>query len=289
MKDFLQQITERISEMPRVSDTPYKLLRATANEKYQINDVVSIVESDVSLTSQCLQMVNSAAFGISKQISSIQRAVILLGSSTITKIAMGLAFKNVFTSPMDGYGADKYDFWEHSMRTALAARIIAKELKLSVPEDLAYTAGLLHDIGKAIISEYLGKYEGNISAKFDEIPGEDFLAIETDILGTDHTLVGEAMAKKWQFPEALIQVIRYHHHPCLEKGMECDLVATIHIADIMAMLGGKGTGVDTLAYSIDPNISKKYNMDRNFILKLMFEVDMDFINTKNKYNIFAGD
>ncbi len=196
MKNILTEITGRIDEMPRVSNTPYQLMKIVSRENFEIRELISVVESDVSLTAQCLRIINSAAYNLSRQINSIKQAVVLLGSRSLVDIAMSLAFKDIFTTSMNGYLAEKENFWEHSVRSALAARVLAKRLHHPVNPDLAYTAGLLHDIGKAVISEFLEKHHQELSEKVGGKFMGDFLNIEQDILETDHTIVGEAMARK---------------------------------------------------------------------------------------------
>lgn len=288
-RKLLEEIIRRIEEMPKVSDAPYRLLQTTAKNNYSMNEIVKIVETDVSLTAQCLKVVNSAAFSLPREISSLQRAVVLLGTQTIIKIALSLAFKNVFTTSMKGYKAEKTDFWDHSFRTAIASRILASENVKSIPPDMAYTAGLLHNIGKAIISEFLERFETDLLNKFSSTQVDNFLVIENEFLGTDHTKVGEAMAKKWKFPESLQQVIRYHHDPMQAKEEFRALCAVVHVADLLAMMSGAGTGFDGLAYGIDEEVKKWVPLERETIPKLIFNIDLEYLATKKKFNIFSGD
>ncbi len=289
MNDILEQITRKIDEMPRVSEAPYRLLKVVSKQDYAIGEVLDIVETDISLTTQCLQMVNSAAFSLPNKVSSIRQAIVLLGSNAIVQIALAQVFKSIFATSMRGYNAQPNDFWEHSIRTALASRIIAQNHLKGIPPDMAYTAGLLHDIGKAIISEFLERSNEELTGKLRDSEMSDFLDIERELLGTDHTQVGEAMARKWKFPEALVAVNRHHHHivNCPEEFIV--LTGVVHIADLLSMMGGNGTGLDSLAYGIDHHVKNYIKFDRTILAEVMLEIDMEFINIKNKFNIFSGD
>lgn len=289
MNDILSQITSRVEEMPRVSETPYRLLKVLAQKDYSIDEVIQIVEADVSLTAQCLKMVNSAAYALLRQVNSIKQAVVLLGSQTLVRIALAHAFKSIFMTSMKGYSANPHDFWEHSVRTAIMARVISQKTKLKIPPDFAYTAGLLHDIGKAIISEFFDKYYSELVEEMDRKESGDFLEIEHSILGTDHTLVGEAMARKWGLSDDLQAVIRYHHHLSECPKEYSALTGLVHVADILTMMSGSGTGVDTLAYSLDKSFAENISLDRKMISELVFEADMEYLKIKNRLNIFVGD
>ena len=289
MNDILPQITKRIEDMPKVSDTPYRLLRAVSNKDFNVQDVIEIVETDVSLTTRCLKIVNSAAYGLRQQVSSIKQAVILLGSEALVNIALAQAFRNIFTTSMKGYSADKFDFWKHSVRTAIAAKVIAQEKFATVPPDLVYTAGLMHDVGKAIISEFLEKYHSDLILKLEDKKNYGFLEIERDLLGTDHTLVGEAMAQKWRFPEALQYAIRYHHDPNKCKPEFQLLAGIIHVGDLLAMMGGTGTGIDSLHYTLDKIFEKKLELSKEDLDRMVFEIDLKFIKIQNKMNRVIGE
>lgn len=289
MSDILTQIVKRIDDMPKVSDAPLRLLRAISGEEFGAREIVQIVESDITLTAKCLRIVNSAAYSLPRKISSIQQAVVLLGAQIIVNIALAEAFKSVFNAPLKGYISDPEEFWKHSTRCALGAKIIARELRRDVHPDLAYTAGLLHDIGKAIISEFLEEYQQDLMVEMNQTEDKDFLAIEQKLLGTDHTRVGAKMAEKWKFPEVLIQSIRYHHHLGEAKKEHLPLVAIVHVADLLAMMSGHGTGMDSLAYAIDPRATALLNITEERLPKIIFEIDVEYLSIQNRLNNMGGN
>ncbi|MFZ0389700.1 MAG: HDOD domain-containing protein [Calditrichia bacterium] len=284
MNDQLREITRRVENMPVVSETPYRLLQLVERDDYAIAEIIKIVETDVSLTTRCLTVVNSAAFGLPRTINSIRQAVVFLGSRMLVKLAMTQAFKSFFQISMVGYGAKPGEFWEHSVRTAVGARLVAQELIPDVAPDLAYTAGLLHDMGKAVISEFLEKHQQHLLTEMQRQESGDFLEIERRVLGTDHTRVGEAMAEKWRLPESLQMVIRYHHHPSLVSNGFGGLIQAAHLADLLAMIGGAGTGLDTLAYQFDEKLKQKLKLDRQILADLVYKSDMEFLTLRKKFD-----
>ncbi len=285
MSSLVDQITRQVNDMPKVSEAPYRLLRAMSDENYSTDDIIQIVESDLTLTTQCLKIVNSAAFGLRNQISSIKQAVILLGGSTIVEIALSQTFSSIFSSPLTGYVAEKEEFWAHSNRCALGAKILARKFTPNINPDMAYTAGLLHDLGKVIISDFLEKFRDDLLEQFKIETHIGFLQMEEKFLGTNHTIVGEKIARKWQFPESLISAIRYHHEVQQAPEQFKFLVAIIHLADILAMISGNGTGIDSLAYELDPTALKLLKIENeNQVDHIIMDIDMEYLAIKERLN-----
>ena len=289
MSDLYKQILERVDHMPQVSTSSMNLLQALSRQDFQVQQIIDIVESDISLTTRCLQVVNSAAYGLRNTVETIKQAVIFLGSQTLVSIALAQSFAGTFSTSLKGYGIEGLALWNHSIRTALASRVITKSLVRDISPDLAYTAGLMHDMGKAVITEFLEKHQQDLFNKLVEIkPGKDFLKLENELLGTDHAHVGLAMAKRWNFPMPLIQAIAWHHTVENARPEFRALVGVVHLADLIAMMGGGGTGVDTLAYHLDPFVEREFSLDRKALQQLIYKIDMEFLAVKDKLNSLIG-
>jgi putative nucleotidyltransferase with HDIG domain len=282
MKPLLSKIIDYIENIPIISSVPMQLLTKISSDDFNINHIVKLIEMDVSLSARCLQVVNSAAFGQSREITSIKQALVLLGNKTLIQIALLQGFGKVLSKKLTGYEADKRAFWNHSIRTGIASRIFSIQHTNETQPDLLYTAGLLHDIGKVVTSDFLELVDKEISEKLLNDESESFLEIERSLLETDHTEVGEWMAKKWNFPEVLQNVVRFHHTPLLADEKYRRIVEIVHIGDILAMMGGSGTGTDSMLYSFDQNVYNDLNLGAIDLTSLIFEIDMEYLNMIEK-------
>ncbi len=246
-----KSILRSVSGMRPLSASATRLMTIVSDPDHSIAEIVSVVRNDAVLTGNVLRLVNSVAFGLAVRIETVERAVSYVGGNMVAGIAMGLCVPHVFYDPLDGYNSDPGALWRHSLRTAIAAREIARAAKQGANPQVAYTAGILHDIGKSVISVHLKGHTEALSerAKAQEPP--DFLAAEMEITGTTHCEVGAALCEHWNLPEGLSQVVQYHHAPSEADPENQSLVYAVHLADYAVMLGGTGTGADTLLYGLD--------------------------------------
>ena len=231
-----------VLETPLLSASAALLIQVVGNPDHSLSDIVRIVERDAVLTAHVLRIVNSAAYSLLQPINSIARAVSYLGDGVVIGIAMGYGSSKIMNSTLKGYNAGPGELWRHSLRTAIASREIIKYGDFTSGAGLAFTGGLLHDIGKALISEFLKGTSSEILNKMEKGHAEDYLEVEREITGSDHTIVGSELARRWKLPDPLVEVIRHHHFPQHADASFRPLVYGVHLGDIIAMMGGSGTG-----------------------------------------------
>jgi len=280
-------IAEKIKEMPMLSVVASRLLELTGDDEHSLQDIARIVENDAYLTSRVLRVVNSAAFSPTEPINTVSKAIIYLGEKMVTGIAIGSCSAKVFGNRLDGYEAAAGALWEHSLRTAISARELSAFSKENISSNLAFTAGLLHDIGKSVISEFLHGSADHMVNMCDEERAKDFLSAERDMVGTDHAEVGYELAGHWRIPEPITLAVRYHHHPNRVEDKYRSLVYLVHLGDLLAMMGGAGTGADSLAYTIDENYSEYVNINKDQLAKVLLRVQEEFSRTRE--SILGGE
>ncbi len=275
-----ETIANRVSNIPLLSHVASQLLAILGGSDHSMQDVVKIVETDISLTAQVLRVANSAAFYRGQDVTTVSNAILNLGEKMVTGVALGSCASRVFNSPLEGYESPSGELWNHSLRTAIASREIAAVTAVSVSTDIAFTAGLLHDIGKSIISEFLIDTADEMLSKCDNGLHDDFLAAEKEQIGTDHAMIGYKLACHWNLPEPISAVILNHHHPNDAEEEYKELVYIVHIGDILAMMGGTGTGIDTLFYKIDERYEEYISMQSDSIPQILLTVQEEFERTK---------
>lgn len=272
----LNDIVDRVDKLPALPHITYRVLTLTSDPKTTITGLADTISKDQVMTAKVLRMANSAYYGYARRIFSINDALIILGFSTVRSLVLAASVHNIMDQELPGYILPKGDLWNHSMSTALLARLLAKKAGFEI-SDKAFTAGLLHDIGKIILNTFMKK-------KFAEVLGAvntgdvPFSEAEQKIMGFDHALVGAMVAEKWNLPEELVEAIAKHHKP-LESKLNPKLTSLIHIADAASMTMGIGLGGDGLLYPFEGLALKQLAISNVVIEETMAEVAESMIDT----------
>jgi putative nucleotidyltransferase with HDIG domain len=182
-----------------------------------------------------------------------------------------------------GYGLDPGVLWKHSVAVALAASHFTTKMKVA-NGSVAFTAGLLHDIGKVVLNEYVAAEFSEIARRVSE-QRISFLEAERDVLGYSHEDVGGMIAEQWKLPEPMVLCIRHHHDPdALE--VPDPLVDVVHLADCTCLMLGLGLGADGLSYRAAGGVMGRHNLHENDLEVLGAQVLVDL---KRVQGMFASD
>jgi len=200
----IKQIILDLPELPSMPTVVAEALNLIKDPKSNINKLSDILSKDISFTTEILKIVNSAYYGFPTQITTINKALALLGLNKVKSLIMSVALKPMLMS----YGGK--NLWQHSIRCAVGCEIIAKSLGTIDPDE-AFTMGLLHDIGKTLLEIYNKSAINEINRLVSL--GADRLAAEKMMFGFDHTEIGEELVKLWNLPLVISASIRYHHAP----------------------------------------------------------------------------
>lgn len=200
-----QQVVAEFKDIPPMPNVMVKALSVIKNPTTGIAELAKIMQVDQAISTKTLSLVNSAFYGFRQQITSIQKALVVLGMMKAKNIIMSLALKQMMTAQ------GSRELWEHSIKCAVAAEILAKEYKVINPDD-AFVIGFLHDIGKMLLNTKnpLKYSKVRYLAQQDNV---NLVDIEDAQFGTNHCVLGALISKKWQLPVILTNCIRYHHDP----------------------------------------------------------------------------
>lgn len=277
---LIKSIKDKITDLPMPSVVVARLLTVIQDEHHSLKDVVKIIENDPALTTKVLKVANSAAFYRGKGIDTLNRAVAHLGERFVLGIAIGSSTSAVFKSSMTGYGSSADEYWNHSLQTAIASKELVNFSKIKVAGDKAFTIGLLHDIGKSILSQFLGSSPEVILRGYD-VTNEDYLDAEKNMLGIDHAEVGGEIAEYWNLPSSICNVIRHHHKPANAPKEDRAMAYLVHVGDMFAMMSGAGTGTDMLAYRMDPDFSNFLDLTKKDTSRIILYIQDEFQLAKN--------
>lgn len=215
------ELVNGVKDIQAMPSVIVKVLNVMKKPTVSMKELGDIVMYDQSLTVKILALVNSAYYGFSQQISSISIALSLLGMVKVKNIIVAVAMK-----PMMSNAGDK-ELWKHSIRVAAGCEYLASLTKI-MDADEAFIAGFIHDIGKMVLNMTNSK----VYTRVLEIAAEgtaDILDIEKKYFDSDHVKTGSLLAKRWQLPILLANIVSYHHNPSLSSiPVPCNLVCAVN-------------------------------------------------------------
>ncbi len=235
-----QKIIQDLGQIPTMPTIAAKVMQIVNNPKSNAEDVAKFIAKDVALTSKVLRLANSAFYGIPRTISSVNSAIVILGFNTIRSLVLSASVLKMFPSTPGTVTFDRKAFWKHSFMVSIASRMIAQiyRKKKMVDLEMAFSAGLLHDIGKLILeqfsnAEYMPVLRLAVEKKLP------LYQVEKSLLGITHAEVSGLLVDKWQMPMELKSPIVMHHTPLQERDMP-EMTAICHYANHLAHLKGSG-------------------------------------------------
>lgn len=225
------QIERKIESFPALPTVVAQVLKVTNDPESSAADLMEAIQPDPSMCTAILKVANSALFGQPKKVSSLERAITLLGFNEIESIVLGKAVVTSFQQTLVGHEDELKEFWQHSFTCGLAAKIIAVHLNLSSGQ--FFIAGLIHDIGKLAMLLSFPKEYGS-TGFLNRFSTHQQLQQETKLFGLSHELIGGKLLQKWNFPQNLLFSIGFHHQPA-QAPRQNGYPLVIQLADVLAM------------------------------------------------------
>lgn len=232
----IEQVIKGVQQVPSLSAVVLEVLASFDREDIEIADLVQKLGQDQGLTARVLRVANSPFYGISSKVGSVGEAVVVLGFHNVRSLVAAAGIINQFPVS-EGKGLDRLALWQHGIGTAVCAQVLAKALGRD--QALAFTAGLLHDIGRLVLDAY---FHEDFKAAMVHCTAEDstLLDAELAVLGMEHAQVGFELARRWKFPVSIQQAIRDHHQPEREQAALTDLVHTANVLCHALDIGNAG-------------------------------------------------
>ncbi|MGC9324217.1 MAG: HDOD domain-containing protein [Desulfomonilia bacterium] len=228
-KPTLDQIRKTIDWLLPVPQIAVSIAGMISNDMSDFGQIAQEIKKDQVLSAKVLQMCNSSYMGLPSKIDSVDQAIKFLGSKTLLQMVVTAQTEQFLRSSERGYSLSRGGMFHHSFATARLCEKIARDLKITRP-DIAYTSGLLHDIGKVVLDQYIADVLPLFYRMIQEQP-EDSSIIERKLLGIDHNQAGLLLAESWNLPDVIKDVILFHHSPN-ESQDNKDLVHLVYIADV---------------------------------------------------------
>lgn len=274
-EDLKKKILRTLSDLPSMPQVVIKAQEIISDPDSGIKQLAGVLESDQAIAANVLKMANSAYYGLSGRVSSIQHASVVLGYETLEELIIVAGTSMLLDKKLRGYGFDSGELWRHSLAVAFGSRTISS-MRFPDLENSAFLAGLIHDAGKLMLDEYVFERK-EAFGEFMEYGQETFLSAEKEIFGFDHSEIGFRICNHWHIPEALGVAIRYHHYPSRSNKDKLAYAvymadSIVHMADSIARMGGVEKDIDVMMYQIDDRAMRFLGLKEEDISDIMDKI-----------------
>jgi HD-like signal output (HDOD) protein len=230
-----EQTLKCLERLPTLSPMRTQLLSKLARRNCDVAELTAVVEKDAVLSAQILRLSNSALFGRTQPVNSVQHAITMVGVSSMRKFVLGASISNIFSRFKTAPSFSMARFNLHSVATGTLVEMISDEIPFEQPAG-AFIAGLLHDVGKLLIAVSMPKQYEDILGVV-AVTGAPLIACEREVLGTDHAELSGLAISRWELAEPIRLAASYHHEP--DRAVELErtgpgklsLTQAVHQAD----------------------------------------------------------
>ena len=261
---YLESLLSRITDVPTLPASVLRVMQMIEDPFCSSSDLAKVIQADPAMAAKVLKLANSSYYGFRQKISNIPQAVTLLGFATLKNALLAAAVFDMFR--IQGTGFDLNALWKHSVTTATAAKLIAKRARYPQSEK-AFTAALLHDVGKIILARFVpqGLAEIMDAVREDQLGMYD---AEKKVIGLSHPALGAWVLGRWGLPAPVVEAVEFHHHPTRAQS-SFDLAAIVYLANVLAHRSNIGSGGDCLRRELDPVILEYFSLNEPALAELL--------------------
>lgn len=266
----LDDLVRNLQDLPSLPTVVMELLTAIDQDDVDISVLAKKVSHDQALTAKTLRLANSSLYGLQVKVTTIQQAITFLGFHTTRNLITAAAITGCFAHGQCP-GFDDRAFWRHSIATAACCKVIARRMRYN--QDYAFTAGLLHDIGRLVlIRGYVEQYQ--LVLAYQKENDSYLIDAEQAVMGVDHVVAGVVLAEHWQFSDTIKSAIAYHHSP---EGPGAGLLATIvHVANAIVHALDVAQQEDDLVPPVSAAAWSSLGLNQEAFLHVFRETELQF-------------
>jgi putative nucleotidyltransferase with HDIG domain len=229
----MRSVLPRLSSIPTLPAAHQRVVEALKDPNFSVDDVARLMAGDIALTTNLFKLVNSAAFGLSHPVNTVAEAITQIGVERVQTMVMSAwAFKFIDEETCAGFHPARE--WEHAMTVAQAAQELAKELgQPPSVREAAFTAGVLHDLGKLLLAANAPEAYALILADAAE-SNRPLWQVEKEGLGFSHAEIGACMLGVWGTALPIVEAVAWHHQPSLASNQRLSPLTLVHLANCKA-------------------------------------------------------
>jgi HD-like signal output (HDOD) protein len=258
-----QDLVQSMDAIGTVPSSVAQIFSLFGDPRTNATDFERVVRPDVGLTANLLRCANSVFYRATREITSVRDAINRMGLRRVFEVAASSSFAHAIPAKLTGYTMTAQDYWDHSVAVAVLSDRIGKAAGFTYP-DLAFTSGLLHDLGKVVVATFLGRTS---EAAW---PPEGLRTVDEEnaLLGTDHVALGELLAAKWNLPKEICGASRWHHEPDSAPTATLRYLATVvQVADGAAHVAAQG--VENASRPLSPDALERLNLEPERVLDIL--------------------
>jgi len=279
-----KRILKSIKTLPPFPVTIQKVMALAGDPDSSLTELAAVIRLDQAITANILRICNSAYFGLRRPVDNVSDAIMHMGKKNVLRAVVAAGLSRYFRTTK-GYDVKGGDLWEHAVAVALMSQICAA--RISRPDDpRLFTAGVLHDIGKMVMGEFVQEAWQKIQ-ELTERQKYSFLEAEQEVLGVNHAELGGEIALIWKFPDEILKAIAFHHRPDLLA--DDDAVPWIvYLSNQVCHVMGIGVGTDALAYRAVGDVAGRFQLKQRDLEDMMAHLHKSLQDARELVSIVSG-
>ncbi len=262
-KAIVDSAVKSISHIATLPEITLRIIELVEDQSSTAQDLHNVIAHDPAMCSRILKVVNSAFYGLPRQIGSINRAIVLLGLNAVKNIAIAASLTKLFRGGDMCPRFSARSLWIHSMATGAGSKLICDQLKLGLPDE-AFLAGLIHDIGLMVqmqsMRDKLIRVFEEMKFTDDGVPLIDFRTVEQTVIGADHCAFGAALCDNWKFPKSFAYCAGFHHDPFQLPAGQRMLACVVNVSDRLSAQLDYGFRGDICNPQVDSHVLEELGM-----------------------------
>ena len=289
-KEKVLAVLSRVRELSSPPTILNETLRLINDQDVSTKELSEIILKDPSLTSRILKIANSSFYGLAKEVTTVNQAIMVMGLNAVKYFILSIAVFNQVLAQKNRSRLDQKHLWTHFLEVAAASKKIAEHIDYVLPEE-AYVAGLLHDIGLVLLECYFPIEYENVLRLTSQ--GKSICEAEKEVFGLDHQEVADSVAERWKMPNVLREPLSHHHiEDADDIALLSDVSKIVGLADCIAqvpfdamnnLLNAEKRIIALTAFS------EALGIDSDTLIKIHMKLTSEVVTSATAMELDAGD
>ena len=271
IKERIESIANNLDALPALPEVASKIMSMVNNSDVSFKKIADEISKDQSMTTNLLKLCNSAYFSKGKEITSVERAIVILGLKEVKDIVMVIATKPILNKDITGYDLEQGKLWQQGLLVSDLSKRIALMKKRRDVADVVYTGGIIHNVGKVVLAIFI-KSAFNDIINAVQTKNITFSEAEKETIGYSHQEIGEKILDNWKFPPVLKSIVGYYDKPEKAPKEFKYEVSIVHIASVLSLMAGIGIGSDGMFYEFSEEAISTVGISERDLEKLFTNI-----------------